>query len=168
VSPALGEVVVSLVVKAFFCALGGEGVSGSVFAGRSWSTLEACIWFFGPLHAALCSAGNNLREQLACTLPLSCRLLGAVSDAAHASMMNKLLDQYEQKDNLAQQLEGITKMEVGAALAAPSLLILVVMHVAACLCLCCTHTRARTRNHKLRLAIFCTSSCSRTHAGHRV
>jgi hypothetical protein len=27
-------------------------------------------------------------------------------------MMSKLLDQYEQKDNLAQQLEGITKMEV--------------------------------------------------------
>jgi hypothetical protein len=35
-----------------------------------------------------------------------------VSDAAHASMVSKLLDQYEQKDNLAQQLEGITKMEV--------------------------------------------------------
>lgn len=35
-----------------------------------------------------------------------------MSDAAHASMMSKLLDQYEQKDNLAQQLEDITKMEV--------------------------------------------------------
>lgn len=42
------------------------------------------------------------------------KLLGAVSDAAHASMMSKLLNQYEQKDNLAQQLEGITKLEVTA------------------------------------------------------
>jgi hypothetical protein len=45
-------------------------------------------------------------------LPHMHRLLGAVSDAAHASMVSKLLDEYEAKDQLQQQIEAITKLEV--------------------------------------------------------
>lgn len=63
----------------------------------------------------LCPANDLLCMHL--PLALSCRLLGAAADAAHSSMMTRLLDQYEQKDNLAQQLEGITKMEVGCTFA---------------------------------------------------
>jgi hypothetical protein len=70
-------------------------------------TLEAHA-FRTVLRTVLClTCVRGVRCACCC-----CRLLGAVSDAAHASMVSKLLDQYEQKDNLAQQLEGITKMEV--------------------------------------------------------
>lgn len=41
-----------------------------------------------------------------------CRLLAAAADQKHAAMMSKLLDHYEQKDQLAQQLVGITKLQV--------------------------------------------------------
>ncbi|KAF8058919.1 mcm10 [Scenedesmus sp. PABB004] len=40
------------------------------------------------------------------------RLLDAVAGAAHSSMVAKLLDQYGQKDQLAQQLDGLTKLTV--------------------------------------------------------
>jgi hypothetical protein len=43
---------------------------------------------------------------------MMCRLLASVADAAHDRLLGKLLDQYEQKDQLAQQLEGITKLQV--------------------------------------------------------
>lgn len=68
------------------------------------STSTVHVYQYGP--------GLILPHMLHC-LPRFCRALGAVSDAAHASMISKLLDQYEQKDNLAQQLEAITKLEVG-------------------------------------------------------
>jgi hypothetical protein len=64
------------------------------------------------VHDVVPDAFKTLPDVRGVVCVCYCRLLGAVSDAAHASMMSKLLDQYEQKDNLAQQLEGITKMEV--------------------------------------------------------
>lgn len=74
-------------------------------------------------------------------LPHFCRALGAVSDAAHASMMSKLLDQYEQKDNLAQQLEAITKLEVCVCVGGvPRPVVLLVLHLYPPGLLCaCTH-----------------------------
>ncbi|WIA39707.1 hypothetical protein OEZ86_005770 [Tetradesmus obliquus] len=41
-------------------------------------------------------------------------LLSSAADAAHDRLLGKLLDQYQQKDDLAQQLEGITKLTVTA------------------------------------------------------
>jgi hypothetical protein len=41
-----------------------------------------------------------------------CRLLASVADTAHDRLLGRLLEQYEQKDQLAQQLEGITKLQV--------------------------------------------------------
>lgn len=78
--------------------------------------LGCMLAFWVPAcHAVLLCSANDLllRMRLPNALALSCRLLGAAADAAHSSMMTRLLDQYEQKDNLARQLEGITKMEVG-------------------------------------------------------
>jgi hypothetical protein len=43
---------------------------------------------------------------------MMCRLLASVAEAAHDRLLGKLLDQYEQKDQLVQQLEGITKLQV--------------------------------------------------------
>jgi len=53
------------------------------------------------------AGADGLRGGGAC-----CRLLAAASDQQHAAAFSKLLDQYEQKDQLAQQLEGITKLQV--------------------------------------------------------
>jgi hypothetical protein len=53
------------------------------------------------------AGADRLRRVGAC-----CRLLAAASDQQRAAAFSKLLDQYEQKDQLAQQLEGITKLQV--------------------------------------------------------
>lgn len=76
-------------------------------APSSGSRSRAC-W-----HALACVA--MLRSTLLC-LCASClrRLLAAASDGAHAAAFAKMLDQFEAKDQLAQQLEAITQLTVCA------------------------------------------------------
>eukprot|EP00879_Flechtneria_rotunda_P022599 GHRR01023865.1.p1 GENE.GHRR01023865.1~~GHRR01023865.1.p1 ORF type:complete len:342 (+),score=177.61 GHRR01023865.1:2182-3207(+) len=84
-------------------ASGGDGVVGVAPCVSEPASAGAASGFMAAFKNVLQRADINKLDE---------RLLEAASDQKHAAAFAKLLDQYDQKDQLAQQLEGITKLQV--------------------------------------------------------
>ncbi|KAF6259826.1 hypothetical protein COO60DRAFT_1638031 [Scenedesmus sp. NREL 46B-D3] len=82
-------------------------------AGIRTATAAGCAKAAGGAAAGFRATFGKVLQRTDINKP-DARLLSSAADAAHDRLLGKLLDQYEQKDQLAQQLEGITKLQVTA------------------------------------------------------